>query len=71
MYMTQLQYLDNQKDIERAENQANEQKFQEFLDKELEKKVKLEDEIKKLEERTQTLNDTRNDLFRQLNDMDK
>ena len=71
MYMTQLQYLDNLKDVERAQNEENEKKFEEFLQKEIERKKKLEEEISKLEERTTQLNDTRNELFRQLNDMDK
>ena len=38
-------------------------KFKEFLEKELEKKNKLEQEVNKLEKRTQGLNDTRAKLF--------
>jgi len=37
-----------------------------YLDKEVEKKNTLETDIKKLEERTLSLNQTRNDLFKQL-----
>ena len=39
--MTQLQYLDQQKDLELAENEANKKKLDEYLQKELEKKNKL------------------------------
>ena len=45
--------------------------MKEFLQKELEKKDSLNQEITKLEERTSKLNETRNDLFRQLNEMEK
>ena len=31
MYMTQLQYLDQQKDLELAENEANKKKLDEYL----------------------------------------
>lgn len=71
MYMQQLQYLDNQKDVEQKLNEENQVKLKDFLQRELEKKDKLSKEIKKLEEKTRTLNDTRNELFKQLNEKEK
>lgn len=71
MYMEQLQYLDNEKDVQQKLNEENQVKLKEFLQKELEKKDSLNQEITKLEERTSKLNETRNDLFRQLNEMEK
>ena len=71
MYMEQLQYLDSQKDAEQKKNQENQAKLQDFLQREVEKKNKLDAEVKKLEDRTLALNQTRNDLFKQLNGMEK
>ena len=70
MYMEQLQYLDSQKDAEQKKNQENQAKLQDFLQREVEKKNKLDAEVKKLEDRTLALNQTRNDLFKQLNGME-
>ena len=66
MYMTQLQYLDQQKDLEEQENQANQKRLQDFLQRELEKKKKLDEDVKKLEQRTEALTETRTELFKQL-----
>lgn len=41
------------------------------MQRELDKKTKLDKEVKVLEERTLQLNQTRNDLFKQLNGMEK
>jgi predicted transcriptional regulator len=71
MYKTQLEYLDQQKDLEMSENEANKKKLDEFLQKELEKNNKLNSEIKKLEERTSQLENTRTELFKQLKTMEK
>ena len=69
MYITQLTYLDEQKDIEQRENEESRVKFKEFLTKELEKKSKLEKEVTKYEQRTQELFDHRNNLSSQVNDL--
>lgn len=50
--MTQLQYLDQQKDLEAQENENNTVKLKDFLKRELDKKYKLDNEVKQLEERT-------------------
>ena len=71
MYMEQLQYLDSQKDDEQKANEINQKKLGDFLHKEVEKKNKLDIDVKKLEDRTLALNQTRNDLFKQLNGMEK
>jgi hypothetical protein len=64
MYMDKLMALDNQKDLETKNNEENKQKLSDFLKKECEKKEKLNSEVKKLEDRTLELNQTRNDLFK-------
>jgi len=66
-----MEYLDHQKDEEQKLNEENKKKLDEFLKKECEKKNKLDSEVKKLEDRTLSLNQTRNDLFKQLNGMEK
>lgn len=71
MYKTQLEYLDQQKDLEISENEANKKKLDDYLQKELEKNNKLNSEIKKLEERTSQLDHTRTELFKQLKTMEK
>lgn len=48
MYKTQLEYLDQQKDLEISENEVNKKKLDDFLQKELEKNNKLNAEIKSL-----------------------
>ena len=71
MYKDQLEILDNQKDEEIRLNEENSQRLKDFLQRELEKKTTLDKEVKDLEERTLKLNQTRNELFKQLNGMEK
>lgn len=62
MYIAQLTLLDEQKDIEQKTNDENKAKFKDFLTKELEKKNQLEQDVQKMEQRTQELFDHRNKL---------
>ena len=71
MYKTQLEYLDQQKDLEISENEVNKKKLDDFLQKELEKNNKLNAEIKSLQDRTSQLDHTRTELFKQLKTMEK
>lgn len=71
MYKTQLELLDNQKDLEKTENEKIEAKLKEFLKKELEKKANLEEEVKTLEDRTTNLSMTRTELFKQLTALER
>lgn len=50
MYKDQLEILDNQKDEEIRQNDENQNKLKDFLQKELDKKIKLDKEVKTLEE---------------------
>lgn len=71
MYKDQLEILDNQKDEEIRLNEENSQRLKDFLQRELEKKTALDKDVKTLEETTLKLNQTRNELFKQLNGMEK
>lgn len=71
MYKDQLEILDNQKDEEIRLNEENSQRLKDFLQRELEKKSALDKDVKELEDRTLKLNQTRNELFKQLNGMEK
>ena len=71
MYKTQLEFLDEQKDLEENENKETTKKLQNFLDRELEKKKKLEQEVKKLESRSVQLTDTRTELFKQMKSLER
>ena len=64
IYIQQLQYLDQQKDLEQSENESNLLKLKAFLQRELEKKNKLDQEVKNLEGRTAELSHTRTELFK-------
>lgn len=64
IYIQQLQYLDQQKDLEQSENESNLLKLKAFLQRELEKKNKLDQEVKNLESRTAELSHTRTELFK-------
>jgi hypothetical protein len=52
-------------------NDEHQKKLKDFLNKELSTKDTLSKEIKSLEENQRNLNDTRNDLFKQLNEKEK
>jgi len=71
MYMTQLQYLDQQKDLELNENEDIKRKLKAFLEKELQKKKGLENDVGKLEERTKNLAETRTELYKQLTTLER
>ena len=46
-------------------------KLKEFIQRELDKKNKMDEEVKKLEQRTADLSSTRSELFKQLSEMEK